>query len=59
MKLTYAQWKIYLRQKLSGHISKKSEDWLVAFIDKLLKTQKTMLEKKFKEDKGNRVKKLL
>ena len=51
MKLTYAQWKIYLRQKLSGHISKKSEDWLVAFIDKLLKTQKTMLERSFKKDK--------
>ena len=59
MTLNFNNWKSYLRQKLSGHISKKSEDWLVAFISKLLKTQKTQLEKAFKVDKSNRVKKLL
>ena len=58
MTLNFNNWKPFLRQKLSGHISKKSEDWLIAFISKLLKTQKTQLEKAFKVDKGKQ-KKLL
>ena len=52
MKLTSTNWKEYLRTKMSGYISKKLEDRIVKFIDKVLKAQKVQLERSFKNDKG-------
>ena len=52
MRLTSTNWKEYFRTKMSGYISKKLEDRIVKFIDKVLKTQKVQLERSFKNDKG-------
>ena len=52
MKLTHNNWKEYFRTKMSGYISKKLEDRIVKFIDKVLKAQKIQLERSFKNDKG-------
>ena len=58
MKLTSTNWKEYFRTKMSGYISKKLEDRIVKFIDKVLKAQEKQLERSFKNDKGKQ-KKLL
>ena len=52
MKLTHNNWKEYFRTKMSGYISKKLEDRIVKFIDKVLKAQKVQLERSIKNDKG-------
>ena len=52
MKLTSTNWKEYFRTKMSGYISKKLEDRIVKFINKVLKAQKVQLERSFKNDKG-------
>ena len=58
MRLTENNWKEYFRTKMSGYISKKLEDRIVKFINKVLKAQKVQLERSFKNDKGKQ-KKLL
>ena len=52
MRLTENNWKEYFRTKMSGYISKKLEDRIVKFIDKVLKSQEKQLERSFKNDKG-------
>jgi len=45
MRLTENNWKEYFRTKMSGYISKKLEDRIVKFIDKVLKAQEKQLER--------------
>jgi len=52
MRLTENNWKEYFRTKMSGYISKKLEDRIVKFIDKVLNAQEIKLTKNFKTEKG-------